>query len=191
MKQSLQISVSAQSFTVWLFDFAVAIITFESHMPAIHKKSVLWYLFRAPVYLYRWHLGWLFGRRCLMLSHTGRRTGLRRRTVLEVVEYREKGPEVVVANGFGPDCDWVRNIQAHHDAEVTVGRRHFSASYRFLNEEEAAQVIRDYERRNRFIAPVVRRGFSWLLGWRYHGGEDERRQLVHQIPLIAFRPRVS
>jgi deazaflavin-dependent oxidoreductase (nitroreductase family) len=81
-------------------------------MPLIRKKSALWYFFRAPVYLYRWRLGWLLGRRCLLLTHTGRSTGLRRETVLEVVEYRKEGPEVVVVNGFGPDSDWLRNIEA-------------------------------------------------------------------------------
>jgi hypothetical protein len=109
--------------------------------------------------------------------------------VLEVVEYRKEGPEVVVANGFGPNSDWVRNIQARPDEEVTVGSRHFAASHRFLGEEEAFGVIRSYERRNRFIAPIVRAGFSWILGWKYHASESDRRRLVSQIPLIAFRPR--
>jgi deazaflavin-dependent oxidoreductase (nitroreductase family) len=158
-------------------------------MVAIKKKGLLWYLFRAPVYLYRWRLGWLFGHRCLLLTHIGRRTGLRRQTVLEVVEYRTDGPEVVVANGFGPNCDWVRNIEARSGEEVTVGSQHFVATHRTLDEEEAAKVIEGYERRNRFIAPIVRRGFSWLVGWQYRGGEDDRRRLVRQIPLIAFRPR--
>ena len=158
-------------------------------MIAIKKKGMLRYLFRAPVYLYRWRLGWLFGHRLLLLTHIGRRSGLRRQTVLEVVEYRKAGPEVVVANGFGPDCDWVRNIEAGPGEEVSVGSQHFAASHRFLGEDEAMRVIESYEHRNRFMAPIVRRGFSWLLGWQYRGGEDDRRRLVRQIPLIAFRPR--
>jgi deazaflavin-dependent oxidoreductase (nitroreductase family) len=158
-------------------------------MVAIKKKSALWYFCRAPVYLYRWRLGWLFGNRLLLLTHTGRRTGLRRRTVLEVVEYRKKGPEVVVVNGFGPDCDWVRNIEAKPGEEVVVGSRHFVACHRFLGEEEAMKVIQGYEHRNRFIAPIVRAGLSWLLGWPYRGGEDDHRRLVRQLPLIAFRPQ--
>jgi deazaflavin-dependent oxidoreductase (nitroreductase family) len=155
----------------------------------IQKKGTLWYLFRTPVYAYRWHLGWLFGKRLLLLTHTGRRTGLRRHTVLEVVEYRKEGPEVVVANGFGPDSDWIRNIQAKSDEEVTVGSQHFAAAHRFLGAEEAAVVIERYEHRNRFIAPIVRAGFSWLLGWKYRSSESERRRLVAQIPLLAFRPQ--
>jgi deazaflavin-dependent oxidoreductase (nitroreductase family) len=158
-------------------------------MVTIEKKSLLWYLFRAPVYLYACRLGWLLGHRFLLLTHSGRHSGLPRQTVLEVVEYRGQGPEIVVANGFGPRSDWVRNIAAGSGEEVTVGSQHFVASHRFLGEEEAVRVIERYEHRHRFIAPIVRRGFSWLLGWTYRGGERERRRLVGQIPLIAFRPR--
>src|ERR1700739_4858415 len=113
-------------------------------MIEIRKKRMLRYLFRAPVYIYRWHLEWLFGKRLVLLTHTGRRTGLRRKTVLEVVEYRKEGPEVIVANGFGPDSDWLRNIEAKLDDEVTIVRQHFVASHRFLCEDEATKVIERY-----------------------------------------------
>ena len=158
-------------------------------MIEIRKKRMLRYLFRAPVYIYRWHLEWLFGKRLVLLTHTGRRTGLRRKTVLEVVEYRKEGPEVIVANGFGPDSDWLRNIEVKSDEEVTIARQHFVACHRFLCEDEATKVIERYEHRNRFITPIVRAGFTWLLGWRYRASESDRRRLVKQIPLLAFTPR--
>jgi len=159
-------------------------------MVQLRKKSFLSWLFRAPVPFFHLGLGRLFAKRILLLTHTGRRTGLRRETLLEVVEYRKNGPEVVVANGFGPESDWVRNIEAKPDAvEVTIGSRHFAAKHRFLGEQEAVKVIEDYEHRNKFIAPIVRQGFSWLLGWRYQGTQDDRQRLVRQLPLIAFRPR--
>ena len=157
-------------------------------MVSIRKNTPLWYLFRGPVYLYHWHLGWLFGHRALLLTHVGRKTGLHRQTVLEVVEYRTPGPEVIVVNGFGRDSDWVRNIESKGGEEITVGLQHFRASHRFLEENEAVQVIRGYEHRNRFIAPVVRRGLSWILGWNYEASDADRRRLVEQLPLIAFRP---
>jgi deazaflavin-dependent oxidoreductase (nitroreductase family) len=158
-------------------------------MVMLKKKGLLSHFFRVPVYLYRWGLGWLFGHRLLLLTHTGRRTGLRRQTALEVVDYRMPGPEVVVVNGFGPGSDWVRNIEATPGEEVDIGARHFIASHRFVGEDEAVRVIQNYEHRNRLITPIVRAGFSWLLGWSYHGGENDRRRLVRQLPLIAFRPR--
>lgn len=159
-------------------------------MPEIKKKGLLAWLFRAPLPLFHLGLGRLFGKRILLLTHIGRRTGVRRETLLEVVEYRHDGPEVVVANGFGPGSDWVRNIQAKpDDVEVTVGSQHFAAKHRFLGEQEAARVIKDYEYRNRLIALIVRKGFSWLVGWQYRGSADDRQKFVQQIPLIAFRPR--
>lgn len=140
------------------------------------------------MYLYRWRLGWILGKRCLLLTHIGRRSGLRRQTVLEVVEYRKQGPEVVVVNGFGPDSDWLRNIEARPGEEVAVGSLHFVAAHRFLDEEEATRVIQAYEHRSRLIGPLLRAGFSWLLGWRYHASDADRRRLVRQLRLIAFRP---
>jgi deazaflavin-dependent oxidoreductase (nitroreductase family) len=144
-------------------------------------------LFRAPVYLYHWKCGWLLGHRFLLLIQVGRRTGLRRYTVLEVVEYRKEGPEAVVMSAFGRNADWLRNIETTTGPEVVIGSQHFIAAHRFLDAEEAISVIASYERRNWLIAPIIRRVLSRLLGWQYDGSTSARRQLVAQLPLIAFR----
>jgi deazaflavin-dependent oxidoreductase (nitroreductase family) len=145
-------------------------------------------LFRAPIHLYHWRCGWLLGHRCLLLIHTGRRSGRRRETVLEVVDYRQDGPEIVVVSAYGRRADWLRNIEAMQAAEIIIGRDHFAAAHRFLGETEAIQVIRSYEHRNRFIGPIVRLGLGCFLGWRYRSTESDRRRLVAQLPMIAFRP---
>ena len=95
---------------------------------------------------------------------------------------------MVVVNSFGPNSDWVRNIEAKPGEEVTIGSQHFVASHRFLGQKEAATAIHSYEKRNRFIAPIVRAGLSWVLGWQYHGSQQDRQRLVEELPLIAFRP---
>jgi hypothetical protein len=64
-------------------------------------------LFRTPVYLYRLKYGWLLGHRFLMLVQVGRLTGLRRYTILEVIEYRKGLPEMVVMSAFGRNSDWL------------------------------------------------------------------------------------
>jgi deazaflavin-dependent oxidoreductase (nitroreductase family) len=151
------------------------------------SKTVQRWLLRAPVYLYRWKCGWLLGHRFLLLIHIGRRTGLRRCTVLEVIEYRAAGPEAVVISGFGRSAGWLRNIEAASGPQVVIGSRRFVALHRFFDEEEAIKVIAGYERRNWLIAPLVRWTLSRLLGWRYYGSASDRRQLVRQLPLIAFR----
>ena len=65
---------------------------------------------RLPSRLYDWRLGWLLGHRFLRLTHVGRRSGRRYRTVLEVVGHAEPGEVVVVGrvstsagqSGLGP-----------------------------------------------------------------------------------------
>ena len=158
-------------------------------MGGTKPKGLLRYFLRAPVYLYRLGCGRLLGNRFLLLVHLGRRTGARHQAVLEVMEYRQEGPEFVVMSGFGRNADWLLNIQANPAPEVVVGSHRFTASYRFLEEEEAIDVVRSYERRNRFVAPIVRYVLSRLLGWRYRESEANMRRLIAQLPLVAFRPR--
>lgn len=105
------------------------------------------------------------------------------------MEYRSDGPEAVVMSGFGPQADWLRNIEATPCPEIVIGRQRFIAAHRLLGEAEAMRVIGGYERRHRFMAPIIRSVLSRLLDWRYCGSEDDRRRLVAQLPLVAFRPR--
>jgi len=153
------------------------------------KRGILGYIFRTPVYLYRWHLGGLLGHRFLLLSHTGRRSGLHRQTVLEVIRYQPRVPEAVVMSGFGPKSDWLQNIEANGDEEIRIASKHFKACHRFLSDSEAEDALREYENRNRLLVPIVRRVLSALLGWTYTGSSEERRRVVAELPLIAFRPR--
>jgi deazaflavin-dependent oxidoreductase (nitroreductase family) len=148
-------------------------------------------LLRVPALLYRGRCGWLLGHRFLLLIHVGRRSGLRRRTVLEVVAYQPDGPELIVMSGFGRAADWFRNIQAAPEPEVIAGTRQFKASCRVLDTAEAACVFAVYEHRHRWLAPILRAVLSRLVGWRYSGSHADRRRLVTQLPLIAFRPRPS
>ena len=166
-------------------------------MPPSRLHPVLRHLFRAPVWLYRLHCGWLLGHRFMLLVHVGRHTGLRRETILEVMEYRRDRPEFIVMSAFGRSAGWLRNIEAAPGAApaagpgtaVVVGRRHFVATHRFLGADEAVRVVAGYEWRNRLAAPVIRAVLSRLLGWRYDGSDSARRRLVAELPLIAFRPR--
>jgi deazaflavin-dependent oxidoreductase (nitroreductase family) len=152
-------------------------------------RAALPWLFRAPVYLYRWRLGWLLGRRFLLLIHVGRRTGRRRHTVLEIVEYRREGPEAIVISAFGRRADWLRNIKATPDPQVVIGSRRFTAIHRILGKDDAVGVLGRYQRRNRLVLPIIRLVLSRLLGWRYDGSEEHRRRLAAQLPFVAFRPR--
>ncbi len=51
----------------------------------------------------------------MVLTHTGRKTGLRRQTP---VNYAIVDGEVYCTAGFGPHCDWYRNILAQPQVEI-------------------------------------------------------------------------
>lgn len=147
-------------------------------------------LLRAPALLYRCNAGWLLGERFLLLTHVGRRSGRRYQTVLEVIGTRPAAGEFMVMAGLGRSANWYRNVQAHPATEVLVGRQRLRRpALRVLDAQEAAAVLAEYERRNRVVAPVVRRVLSWLVGWRYDASDGARRRLVRELPVVAFRAR--
>ncbi|ULP35522.1 nitroreductase family deazaflavin-dependent oxidoreductase [Mycolicibacterium rufum] len=145
-------------------------------------------VFRAPTWLYDNGFGWALGQRFLCLTHRGRTSRRRYRTVLEVIGRDPAADEYLVIAGFGRTADWYRNIEANPEAGVTVGRHHFAARHRVLTESEAESAVAAYERAHRAITPVIRRVLSRLLGWRYDGSEAARRRLAAELPVVALRP---
>jgi deazaflavin-dependent oxidoreductase (nitroreductase family) len=149
---------------------------------------ILRWVLRFPRALYRWRLGWLLGRRFLLLEHVGRTTGSRYQTVLEVIAYHRSTGAAVVMSGWGRTSDWYRNIEVAGHATVTLGRKTMKADARVLDDEDAVRALANYERRNRWIRPVVRRVLSQLAGFRYDGTDDGRLALVRQLPVVKFTP---
>ncbi|GAB4573217.1 MAG: hypothetical protein Kow0077_14970 [Anaerolineae bacterium] len=72
-------------------------------------------LFRMPLVLWRMGLGPLLGHYLLVLTHTGRKSGLPRRTM---VEYHRMDRTLYVPVAFGPRAQWYQNVLA--DPYVTV-----------------------------------------------------------------------
>ena len=140
--------------------------------------------FALPRYLYRWHLGWLLGHRCLMITHIGRKTGRKRRTVLEVVHYDSSTQECIVMAGYGLQSDWYRNIQVQSAIEVHVGHSHYTPQQRMLTEEETLAQLEVYQRKH----PLGFRELTRLMGYGYDGTPEGLRTLSQFLRGVAFRP---
>lgn len=69
------------------------------------------------VRLYRMGLGLLAGRTILLLTTTGRKTGLPRVTPLQ---FERVNGEIVVACGFGAQSDWIRNLRKDPHAQIQI-----------------------------------------------------------------------
>jgi deazaflavin-dependent oxidoreductase (nitroreductase family) len=75
--------------------------------------------------LYALGLGPIVGRIILLLTTTGRRSGLKRVTPLQ---YEKIGEDYYVGSARGVRSDWVRNIQACQQVEVRVGSKQFTGT---------------------------------------------------------------
>ena len=149
-----------------------------SHKPTGWQK----WLLRAPSYLYRARLGFVFGQRFLMIEHRGRRSGTLYRTVIEVAGRLTGPPEFVCTSGTGPNADWYRNLQAGGLDAVWVGSTRHEATVRFLESAEAATVMADYEQAH----PKTAAKLYDAMGVSYDGTEAGLVEMMGQIPMVAF-----
>ncbi len=139
-------------------------------------------VFRAPVWLYRWGLGWLLGSRFLLLTHKGRKSGRLYDTVIEVIKHDPTARTYYVVSGFGKRADWFRNIQKTPDVTITVGRRRMPARARVLPTDEAVAVLKDFIRRH----PVEVKFMLRFYGYPSMDTEADMRWFVEEYPVVEF-----
>ncbi|BBJ46048.1 nitroreductase [Streptomyces antimycoticus] len=142
-------------------------------------------MFRAPLLLYRWRLGWLLGGRMLLLTHRGRTSGLSRQVVLEVTGRDPATGAYHLASGFGPSAQWYRNIRRTPHVTVQVGRRRMPAIAEPLDPEESGRLMATYALRH----PRLARGLMRMCGLEGDGSaEDYHRIGRDHIPFVRVLP---
>jgi deazaflavin-dependent oxidoreductase (nitroreductase family) len=139
---------------------------------------------RLPIWLYRFHLGWLLGYRFVLLTHTGRKSGLPRQTVLEVVRYDKATGSCVVASGWGTKSEWYRNVTSNPKIVIQVRNKRTAGIAERLSPEEGAQKLFDYARHY----PLALRELARFMGYRLDGSDDDIRALGRILPMFIFKP---
>ena len=140
--------------------------------------------FRIPLWFYRLGLGRLLGNRFLELTHTGRKSGLARKTVLEVVRFDPPSGIYYVAVGFGKRTDWYQNVLANPAVEVRSGGRHSQAIAVPLSAEEAGAELVRYSHQH----PTAFRELARIMGYRVDGTDADTLQLGRSLPMFALKP---
>lgn len=143
-------------------------------------------LFRLPIGVYRFGLGWVFGERLLLLTHIGRVSGQPRHAVLEVVEHDRSDDSYVVASGWGADAAWYRNILRTPDVVIQVRNRKIPATAVPLSTEDGADIFARYAVDHRIAARVM---LPRVLGFSVDGSEADYRAVGKRIPFVRFVPR--
>ena len=133
--------------------------------------------------LYAIGLGPLIGRIILLLTTTGRRSGMRRVTPLQ---YELIGNDYYVGAARGLKADWVRNIQTDPHVEVRVGARHFSADAEVVND---ASRFADFlevrlERHPRMIGLIMEKAH----GLSRHPTREQLEELAKTEAFVILHP---
>jgi deazaflavin-dependent oxidoreductase (nitroreductase family) len=117
----------------------------------------------------RWVEGWTAGAPAILLTTTGRRTGLPRTVALG---HMRIGRDLVVAGtngGLAPVPGWVWNLRADPRCQVEAGRERFTATAEFLEGDE-------YQTHwNRLVS-------------EYPVYQTARDMLERHVPLVVFHP---
>lgn len=141
-------------------------------------------LFKLPVVLYRFHLGWVLGRRFMQLTHIGRLTGKVRRTILAVLKFDERTKEIFAVSAW-KGSDWYYNIQASPALQVESGLDRYIPEQRTLSAEEITTAFMEYRKQH----PVFSRIVCRIPGWKWDSTYEEFLALAQTLRGVSFKPK--
>jgi deazaflavin-dependent oxidoreductase (nitroreductase family) len=156
----------------------------EFPAPPRGLKAIPW---RMPIWIYRLGLGGLLGKRFLLLTHVGKKTGLERQTVLEIVQCNPAQGEYYVVSGFGVRSHWYQNIKSNPAVKIQVGYQFFQADAFQLNPQAAGQIILEYAEKH----PQALKGLSKMIGYKIEHTREGYLAFGRQIPVIRFSAHES
>ena len=149
-------------------------------------KGLLRLGFRLPVYFYRLGLGWLLGERFVLINHLGRKTGLPRQAVVEVVERDKRTNSVIVVAGYGDQTQWYQNLRERPETTIQIGRFKYQVIAEFIAPEDGEEIMVRYLDR---YGKLTGRLFS-LLGYTWDGTVQGVRQIAHDsLRFVGFNPK--
>ncbi|MGD2027991.1 MAG: nitroreductase/quinone reductase family protein [Anaerolineales bacterium] len=137
-----------------------------------------------PQTAYKIGLGPLIGKVVLLLTTTGRKTGLARVTPLQ---YEVIDGVYHIGAVFGLEADWVRNIQANPQVEVRVKNRCFKGTAEVVSEPEAVADFIQYrlEKHPRLIGVIMT-----LDGFKAAPTREEMLEYSKNLALVRITPEV-
>ena len=119
----------------------------------------------------------------LVLTTTGRRTGLPRKTPLQ---FEELDSVIYVGSARGEQADWYRNLVAEPAVVVQIGSDSFTARARPLRKpDEILTFLRLRLRRH----PWMIRMMLLMHGLPPWSGEQALRRLAERLAVVALRDR--
>lgn len=145
------------------------------------------FFYRFPILFYKWGLGGIFGKRMLLLNHKGRKSGLSRKAVLEVVNHNPKTNTYIINAGFGPKSDWYQNLLVQPNASIVVGKEQIDIQATSIHGEAGGDFLLGYSKDHPKEAKMI----SKLLGYQVDGTDEDWRALGEELIFLRLSPRVN
>ncbi len=145
--------------------------------------GIVHWFYRFPIFFYRSGMGWMMGQRFIYLTHTGRKSGVERHTVLEVIRHDKTAQAYFVVSAFGEKAAWFQNIQAHPEVTIQVGSKKMRAAAIPLSRPDAEHEILDYYHRY----PRLLKTLVSIVGYRLQNNEEDVRALTSFIPIVVLK----
>ncbi len=157
-------------------------------MQGLEKRpsALLKFFFKAPLLMHKLGFGgWerLIGAQWMLITTIGRKTGKRRETMVDVMDYDKANDTFYIEAAYGARADWYKNIQSNPVFEAQVGRRKFKARAGALSTEGAGELLVQFYRQK----PAYTRSVMAMAGMKFNG-EDELRELGKNLTLLAVKP---
>ena len=141
-------------------------------------------IFKLPVFLYRFRLGWLLGNRFMQITHVGRHSGKVRRSILAVLRFDEKTKELYAVSAW-KGSDWYYNIQTSPALQVETGFVRYVPAQRILSPQEITRTFVEYREKH----PIFTRIICRIPGWKWDSTYAEFLELARTLHGVAFTPK--
>ena len=157
-------------------------------MQGLEKRpsALLKFFFKTPLLMHKLGFGgWerLIGAEWMLITTIGRKTGKRRETMVDVMDYNEANDTYYIEAAYGTRADWYKNIQSNPIFEAQVGRRKFKARAGALTTEGAAELLVRFYRQK----PAYTRSVMAMAGMKFKD-ENELREMGKNLTLLAVKP---
>lgn len=157
-------------------------------MKAFEKRPgpLLKFFFKVPLWVHKIGFGgWerLIGAQWMLITTTGRKSGKRRETMVDVMDYDSASDTFFIEAAYGSRADWYRNIKSNPVFDAQVGRRKFKARMEEIPNDAAGEMLVQFHRHK----PVYTRSVMAMVGMKFRD-EDELRIIAKNLTLLAVKP---
>lgn len=151
-------------------------MTAEQKTSNYPPSGLLRILFRIPVYFYRVGLGWMFGKRFVLINHTGRKTGKQHQAVAEVVELEKETGNVIIVAGYGERTQWYKNLKKQLETTIQIGNQKYIVTIELISPHDGENIIARYLDK---YGKLTGQLFS-MIGYEWDGTEADARKIARE-----------